>query len=76
MAAENIQPLIDKVTQAKGTMKSALLFIQGEATRLRAAIDQALANGATAVELQPLTDEVTLMDAEEDNLAIAVAANP
>jgi hypothetical protein len=39
-------------------------------------IDAALANGATAAELQPVTDEVAALKSANDALAAAVAANP
>jgi hypothetical protein len=43
---------------------------------MQAAVDAAIANGATAAELAPITDEITALKTSSTALAAAVAANP
>jgi len=71
-----IASLKDAVDKSEGVMASATVLINGFAARLQAAIDQALANGATETELQPFFDEVTELNTNADALAAAVASNP
>ena len=54
---------------------SAVLFINGEAARIQAAVDKALAGGATAAELAPIQAEIDAMKASADALGAAVVAN-
>jgi len=54
---------------------SAALALNGVAGRIQAAVDEALANGATAEQLAPVTDEVNALKASADALASAVARN-
>ncbi len=68
----DLQTAVDKT---EGVMESATVLINGFAARLQAAIDQALANGATEAELQPFIDEVAQLNAGADALAAAVASN-
>lgn len=68
-----LQVAVDKT---EGVMESATVLINGFAARLQAAIDEALANGATAEELAPFVDEVAQLNAGADALAAAVASNP
>lgn len=56
-------------------MSSAETLINGIAGRIQAAIDAALANGATAEQLAPVTAEVAALNAGATSLAAAVAAN-
>ena len=67
---------IQTVTDTEGVVDSATALINSIAGRIQAAVDAAIANGATAEQLQPLTDEVTALKAKSDALAAAVAANP
>jgi len=75
-AKEQAAADVAKVTKIKGVVESATVVISGFAKKLQDAIDAALANGATADELQPLTDLVDATDASSDVLAAAIAANP
>lgn len=72
-------PIIDQLTaeveRAKTIEASAITLINGIAARIDAAVQQALQGGATAQELQPLTDLSTSLKAEDDALAAAVQAN-
>ena len=72
---EQVTALTTEVTNATTVMASAETLIDGFSARLTAAVDAALANGATAEELQPLTDLGSALDAESGKLAAAVTAN-
>lgn len=74
-AKEQIAALTAAVNKATTVEKSAEALINGFGDRLTAAVNEALANGATPEELQPLTDLGTALDAESDALAAAVQAN-
>lgn len=67
---------IEQVKRVRGVLASTKLFIEGEAARLQAAIAQALANGATAEELAPLSAEVDAMEAQANEIAAAINTNP
>ena len=71
-----IQQWLDEVTRAKGLDASVVAFMNGSAARQQAAIDAALANGATEAELQPIVDELVNFKASNDAVAEALAANP
>ena len=72
----DLQPLIDKVHAAEGVEDSAITFINGEAARLQAAVDAALANGATAEELAPVAQVGTDLKAKSDALQQALQPPP
>lgn len=74
--AADLQPVIDAVEAAKGVEQSAIEFVNGVAGRISAAVDAALANGATKDQLQPVMDEAVSLKAKSDDLAAAMAANP
>ncbi len=76
MADADLTPDITIIQNTRGVLKSAKALIDTIATRIQTAVDAALANGATAAELQPWTDELAGMPGESDALAAAVAANP
>lgn len=63
------------VTNATTVMGSAKVLLDGFAARLQAAIDAALANGATAEELAPVQGEVDALNASSADLSAAVVAN-
>jgi ABC-type branched-subunit amino acid transport system substrate-binding protein len=75
MAAANIDPLIQQIKADDDVVDSAVILINGFVARMQAAVDAALANGATGAELQPLTDEIALQKSKTQALADAVAAN-
>jgi hypothetical protein len=76
MANATLQEDIEQVRRTKGVIESATLVINGFAARVDAAIAQAMANGATAEELAPLSQVVDETEAAAGTLAAAVAANP
>jgi len=74
--AADLSDEIQTIKDTEGVVESATAFINGNAARIQAAIDKALELGATAEQLQPLSDEVVAMKAKADALAEAIAANP
>lgn len=76
MPAQVLTDLAAAVTKAKGAMESATTLINGIAARVQAAVDAALANGATAEELAPVSQLVTDLNTDADVLSSAVVANP
>jgi len=63
------------VTKATTVETSAKALIDGFAARQQAAIDAALANGATAEQLAPVQAEVDALNASADALVASVTAN-
>jgi len=74
--AADLSGTIQTIKDTEGVVDSATALINGLAARIQAAVDAAVANGATAEQLQPVTDEVAALKAKSDALAAAVAANP
>jgi hypothetical protein len=54
---------------------SAVVVLNGIAGRITAAVQEAMANGATAAELEPVVDEIASLKASADALSAAIAAN-
>lgn len=75
MANPVLQQLADQVSATTTVEASAVTLINGFTARIDAAVQAAIANGATESELAPITDEVTAMKASAQSLADAVAAN-
>jgi len=67
--------LDDEVTRATSVQAGAATLIRGFATRQQAAIDAALANGATAEQLAPVQAEVDALKAGTNDLSAAIAEN-
>ena len=74
MPSPVLQQLTEQVTNTKGVEESAVVFINGLQARIDAAVAAALENGATAEQLQPVSDLSTAMEAQTDALAAAIAA--
>lgn len=70
-----LESLRTEVAEDVTIMGSATVLINGFTARLQAAVDAALANGATAAQLAPVTDEIAALKAGSTDLAAAVAAN-
>ncbi len=73
--AADLKPLIDEITQADTVIDSAVVFITGVPKLIADAVAAALANGATAAELKPLTDLGDTLKAKAQNLQDAMTAN-
>ncbi len=72
------QLLADLEAQVKANTDitaSAVTLLNGISARIQAAVDAAIAGGATADQLKPVQDEVNALKASDDALAAAVAAN-
>ena len=70
-----LDALAAQVTSTNTVIGSATLLINGIAARIQAAVDAAVAGGASADDLKTVTDEVTALKAASDSLAAAVQAN-
>lgn len=71
IVADEIQTIKD----VEGVIDSATAFIGLVGQKIADAVAAALANGATAEELQPLVDLQTEVKAKTATLAAAIAAN-
>lgn len=73
---EQIAALIQEVTDADTTLDVATAFVNGVPAMITTEVQKALANGATAEQLQPLTDLANNFQAiKAKALADAIAAN-
>lgn len=70
-----VQSTIDQITATDNVIDSATLLINSIGKLVSDAVSAALANGATAAELAPVSDVVTALKQKSDALAAAVAAN-
>lgn len=75
MASQILADLEAQVKASTEVEASATLLINGLAARIQAAIDKALANGASAAELAPVQAEVAALKSSAQSLSDAVAAN-
>ncbi len=75
MPSPILADLAAEVTATTTVMASAAALIRGIAARVQAAVDAALANGATAEELAPVQAEVDALKASETDLGAAISEN-
>lgn len=75
MANTTLDALAAQVTATTDVEDSAIALINGIAARIQAAVDAAIAGGASAADLAPVTDEIAALKAKTDALAAAVQAN-
>lgn len=75
MPPKILDDLQAEVAEDVTIMGSATKLINGFAARVQAAVDAALANGATAEQLAPVQAEIDALNAGSNDLAAAVAAN-
>lgn len=75
MANPILAALIEQVDRAQSVSASATTLINGIAARIQAAVEVAIANGATEEELAPLQLEIDELLASNDALSAAVSAN-
>lgn len=73
--AVDLQPVIDTMTAADTVMDSAVVFVGSVPGLITTAVNAAIAGGATAAQLQPVTDLAATMKTKSDALAAALAAN-
>jgi hypothetical protein len=74
-AQEVIDALAAEVAEDTTIMESATTLINGISDRITAAVAAALAGGATAAQLAPLTDLAAALDSSSNKLRDAVSAN-
>ena len=67
--------VLREIAETRGVIQSAVTLINGIAARIQAAVDAAMANGATAAELEPVTTALAELSGDADALAAAVQAN-
>lgn len=71
-------PVLDQLTtqvqNTKGVEESATVFINGIQAKIDAAVAAALDNGATAAQLQPVSDLSNAMESQTEALSAAIAA--
>jgi len=75
MPSPILDALAAAIAKATTVEDSAIVLINGIAARVQAAVDAALAGGATAAELAPVQAEVDALNAKADELSAAVIAN-
>jgi len=73
--AKPIDDVIAAVTAEDTVIDGAIAFINSVPALITDAVNKALANGATAAELQPLTALAADVTAKKDALAAALTAN-
>jgi hypothetical protein len=70
-----LDALAQQVKANTDAENAAVTVLNGIAGRIDTAVQAALANGATAAELQPVSDEVAALKSSADALSAAVVAN-
>ena len=76
MANAVIDQLVQQVHDTEGVLDSAVVYVKSVPGLIDTAVQKALANGATAAELAPLTDLSAELKAKGQALSDAIAANP
>lgn len=74
-ASEILADLEAQVAASVQVETSAAALINGIGARIQAAVDAAIANGATAEQLAPVSNEVAALKASSADLSAAVSAN-
>lgn len=74
MSSPVLDQLTQQVTATVGIEQSAAALINGFQAKLDQAVAAALENGATAEQLQPISDLSNEMQKQTDALAAAVAS--
>lgn len=73
MSSQTVTDIVTAADNAETVMDGAVVALNGVAARIQAAVDAALANGATAEELAPVQTEVDELNAKSQELATAIA---
>jgi hypothetical protein len=74
MANPIVQKVIDEMTAAETIEDGAIAFINGVPQMIADAVAKAIENGATAEELQPVSDVGTELENKSNALKDALAA--
>jgi hypothetical protein len=75
MPNPQLADLTNEITNATSVEASATTLINGIAAQIQAAVQAAIANGATAAELQPVADLGVQLQQQSDTLQAAITAN-
>jgi hypothetical protein len=75
MANQALTDLISEVNRTTTLDDSILAFLQGVPGLIQTAVDAAMANGASAAELQPLTQLKTDLSSKNDLIVAAMSTN-
>lgn len=75
MPNPTVQSTIDAITNANSVDDSVLAYVTGVPALISAAVAAAIANGATADELAPLTQLSTDLTSKTAAIQAAIAAN-
>ena len=73
--ANKLDPVVTEITNVKGVLESATAYVNSVPQLLQDALDEALANGATAEQIAPVQALADAMQASSDALVAAMAAN-
>lgn len=73
MVLDDLKKAVDNAVAGEA---SAVVLINGIGARIQAAVDAAIAGGATAEQLAPVQAEVDALNASASALAAAVASQP
>lgn len=74
MASPILDQLKQQVQQTTGVEQSAITLINGIQAQIDQAVQAAMENGATAEELQPVSDLSNAMSDQTNQLAAAIQA--
>lgn len=75
MVSDQLAALDAEITRARSVEASASALIRGITQRIADAVAQAVKNGATEEQLQPVLAEVEALRASSDDLTAAVSEN-
>lgn len=75
MANPTLDALAAQVKANTDAEAAAVIVLNGIAARIQAAVDAAVAGGASAADLAPVQAEVDSLKASSDALSAAVVAN-
>lgn len=75
MASPVVDQAIQVMTNAGTVDDAAIIFINAVPAMVQAAVDAALNNGATASQLQPVSDLAVTLQAKSDAVTAALTAN-
>lgn len=73
---DKITALTDTVAKIETVEASVLAFVQGIPALIQAAVDAALANGATPAQLAAFDDLNSRLSADADKIAADITATP
>ncbi len=70
-----VDDVIAQINATDTVLDGAIVYVASVPQLIAAAVQQAIAGGATAAQLQPLTDLTATLKSKSDSLVAALAAN-